>query len=209
MLERDALETRVGAIELDYPLNARPSPGVERLILVADAEEGVVGCGEDPHEQFLHRFDVLVFIDEDALKAPLPTTAEPIVRAQRPHGEEDLVVELVVAGLRLIGLVELVERGDGPAQGIDWSTRAPLPRRAELTELDLRDGRASIGRIDHSPVSPTWSRARADRRRHWASVGLRGRSSPRSTPASLAIASPREWKVRASTLRTPACPSRA
>lgn len=129
-LERDALEAGVGLVELDDPLHARAPPPVERLILVADAEERVVGSGQDPHEQLLCRLDVLVLIDVHALEAALPALAQPVVRAQGAHGQEDLVVEVVAPGFGLVGLVEVVERGDRLLARVVRGPFAPLGRPA-------------------------------------------------------------------------------
>ncbi len=79
-LERDVLEARVGLVELDDPLDVRPPPPVERLVLVTDAEEGVVRTGEDAQEQLLRGLDVLVLVDVRALEAGLPAPAQPVVQ---------------------------------------------------------------------------------------------------------------------------------
>ena len=76
MCERHAPKPRIGEVEVDDPPHAGTSPPIQRLILVADAEEAVLWRGEDPHQQLLGGLDVLVLVDQYLPEAVLPAPAE-------------------------------------------------------------------------------------------------------------------------------------
>ncbi len=65
-------ELSVELVELDDPLDARAPPGVQALVLVADAQEQVLGRRDHLDEQFLRRLDVLVLVDKDGRVLTLP-----------------------------------------------------------------------------------------------------------------------------------------
>lgn len=69
MRERVALQPWIGEIEVNHPPDARASPSVQRLVLVADAEQAVLRHGDDAHEQLLGGLDVLVLINQHVVKA--------------------------------------------------------------------------------------------------------------------------------------------
>ena len=93
--ERVALEARVELVELDDPLDARAAPGVQALVLVADAEEQVLGRGDHLDEQFLRRLDVLVLVDEDCRVLDPASGARAPALAGGVGRPEDVVVEVV------------------------------------------------------------------------------------------------------------------
>ena len=93
--QRDPLEPRIGEVELEDPAHAGPAPSVQGLVLVAHAEEAILGRREDPYEQLLRRLDVLVLVDENLTEAALPAPAKIVVVAQRADCAEHEVIEVV------------------------------------------------------------------------------------------------------------------
>ena len=173
VLERVTLERRVGGVEIDDPPNARAPPAVQRLVLVADREQLVLRRGQDADQQFLGGLDVLVLVDEHMVELLLPASAAGLVAAQVTDGQEDLVVEVVHALIRLVGLEQPVDLAEAAVLVLQVRARAVFLGRRELAELDRGDPLRKLGGLgrlkpdlvfgDPSPTRPLsdgrWFRA--------------------------------------------------
>ena len=175
----------VGEVELDHPAHARAPEAVQRLVLVADAEQRVLRRGEDPDQQLLRRLDVLVLVDEHVREAALPALAQRWSLAQRADGEHDHVVEVVDALLGLLGLVERVDaRRSSPSviscvRGAELAGVASSP--SLMSEIAARASPAST----QVPVSRA---ASAHSRFHWLSESCLGRRGGSCAPRAASTA---------------------
>ena len=145
--QRDPLEPRIGEVELDDPSHAGPAPSVQGLVLVADAEEPILGRREDPYEQLLRRLDVLVLVDQNLPEAALPAPAKIGVLTQRPHCGEHEVIEVVDSPLCQLAFIVLVDDRQRLAVRMPVGLLGELARRRQQPELDPADRGTCVRRL--------------------------------------------------------------
>ena len=72
LLELENLRGRIVALEIEDVANVGAAPSVDRLILVADHAQISRSRGERLDDQILHAIGVLVLVDQQMRRAPLP-----------------------------------------------------------------------------------------------------------------------------------------
>ena len=127
-----ALQAGIDLVQLDDALHRGPPPGVDALVLVAHAEQAVLGGGQQPHQQGLGRLDVLVLVHQHPPEAGLPAPARLSVRLQKAHGAGDEIIEVQLIPPGQLGLV-------GRVQGV-----ARLGRRLQTGQLEVADEIAGV-----------------------------------------------------------------
>ena len=136
--EHHAPRGRVVVPEAQDPPHVGEPPGVDRLVVVADHEEVVLGSGKQPDEAKLRGVHVLELVDADVLESRLPAEAERRIRREQVGGPDHEVVEVDRAARQQQLLV-------GPQDGLRIGRRRAtlhLPGReprVELRSLRQRD----------------------------------------------------------------------
>ena len=95
-------------LELQNVADVRASPGINRLVLVADGADVVVRPGKHPHELILRTIGVLILIHQHVLKAAVVVFADRGHCFQQTYGFEQQVVEIQGVGLEQLLAVLLV-----------------------------------------------------------------------------------------------------
>ena len=94
MLEPDDLGFREVLFEFQDVANLGAAPGVDRLVLIADGADIVARAGQKPHQLVLRTIRILVFIDEEILKASVVIVAHFPGTLQKADRFEQQVVEV-------------------------------------------------------------------------------------------------------------------
>ena len=94
LLEFHDLQVRPVGLEGGEVLRARPAPGVDRLVVVADRRERAEPVHQLAHQRVLRRVGVLVLVDQQVADLAAPALADLRVRLEQLHGQPDQVVEV-------------------------------------------------------------------------------------------------------------------
>ena len=85
------------------------APGVDRLVVVADAAQIAVGLGDEPEKKILNDVRVLVLVDQDVTEASAEGVENIAVFAQQPQGLEQEIAEVHRVERFQAGLIALVQ----------------------------------------------------------------------------------------------------
>ena len=85
--------------ELEDVANVGSAPRVDRLIFIANGADVVACAREHQHELVLRTVRVLIFVDQDVLKAAVVILAHRRGRLQQTNGVEQQVIEIEGIGL--------------------------------------------------------------------------------------------------------------
>ena len=114
LLQPDDLGIGIVLLEIEYVLDVRAPPSVDRLVVVAHGADVVVSGGEVLDEQVLRVVGILVLVDEQVVEPALPRRQHVGMLGEKPHRQEQQVVEVdgvVRAHLGLIFGVEFRDQG--------------------------------------------------------------------------------------------------
>ena len=112
----------------DVP-NVRPTPAVDRLIVVANHAQVVVLAGQQPYQQVLRVIRVLVFVYRDVVVTRADLPASIVVLLKMHDRLHDQVVEVQGVALAQLALVAIV---DTPDELLNVPLRLVTLRRDEL-----------------------------------------------------------------------------
>ncbi len=94
LLQHHHLQRGVILFEQHQVLRARATPGVDRLVVVADHGELVAHAHQQFDQQVLAGVGVLVFVAQPVADAVLPLLQDVLVFLEQLHGQQDQVVEI-------------------------------------------------------------------------------------------------------------------
>ena len=118
LLEADDLGLGKILFEVEDVVDVGAAPGVDRLILIADGAEVVMGSGEGAHDLVLRTVGVLILIDEHVLEAALIFFARGGVGLEQADALQQQVVEVQSVGLEQLIFVNFVDVRDALHLGI-------------------------------------------------------------------------------------------
>ena len=140
LLELENLRGRVVALEIEDVADVGAAPAVDRLVLVADHAQISRSRGERLHDQVLDAVGVLVLVDQQMRRAPLPSLEDFRKALEQQPGLQLQIAEVHRVHRAHPLLVEPVDLRDrGLAPGL--SAREHLLGRDRLV-LGLLDSRA-------------------------------------------------------------------
>ncbi len=136
-LEVDAPQPRQGGVEREHSADVRQPPSVDRLVVIADEEDPIGGCGQQQRHPELGAIEVLGLVDEQMRAATAPSLQQHGVRLQSAECPRDEVVEVEATGLRDRGFV----RDEGPRDQAGLRIGRDRGRIDAQIQLEPRDRR--------------------------------------------------------------------
>src|ERR1700722_9270886 len=98
LFEADDLGLGKVLLEFENVANVGAAPGIDRLVFIADGADIVTLAGQHAHEFVLRAVGVLIFVDEQVLKAAVVILANGRGRLQKARGFEKKIVEVEGVG---------------------------------------------------------------------------------------------------------------
>ena len=112
LLQLDRFQRRVIFVQMSDVFRARATPGVNRLVIVADGGKRRARACEQLQQRVLAVVGVLVFIDQEVTHAVLPAFAHRVVLLQKRQrqGNEVVKIDGVIRAQPLVVMVIDVRR---------------------------------------------------------------------------------------------------
>ncbi len=118
LLEADDLGLGKILFKVEDVIDVGSAPGVNRLVLIADGTEVMVGSGQGAHDLVLRTVGVLILIDEHVLVSALILLASDRVGLEQADALQQEIVEVEGVGLEQLVFVNFVDVGDALHLGL-------------------------------------------------------------------------------------------
>jgi hypothetical protein len=131
---------RIESFKIQDVADVGATPGIDRLVIIADHADVPLGLGEDLNQSRLRHIGVLILIDKYMRETLLPACADLLIVEEQANSPDDQVIEVDCARLCELTLVIRIDQANALLEVI----LRKVCERSRILQLVLGGGNAGF-----------------------------------------------------------------